>query len=179
MWPLRKAFPNIWVQAFIPWSKRKWVRERCWREQTVRSRKLRAPSTAIAQPSLQSRAEHLSKVTKEQTHNRTALPPPCSAASPLSPPQAEFSRSQYADMYTREKLSAQIKLPEETIKVNSASSSVMEVLVLDHHLWFCWQLCFSPRCGSPTEGPSGGGRPSRGATHTVRSRVPVYVCLRA
>jgi len=37
--------------------------------------------------------------------------------------QSEFSHSQYADMYMREKLSAKIKLPEDTIKVESWFSS--------------------------------------------------------
>ncbi|XP_007564073.1 paired box protein Pax-4 isoform X1 [Poecilia formosa] len=32
-------------------------------------------------------------------------------------PEPEFSQSQYSDLYTREKLSAEIKLPEDTIKV--------------------------------------------------------------
>lgn len=33
-------------------------------------------------------------------------------------PTSEFSQSQYADMYMREKLSAKINIPEETIKVD-------------------------------------------------------------
>lgn len=45
-------------------------------------------------------------------------------------PTSEFSQSQYADMYMREKLSAKINIPEETIKVDQVGLVFFVILKL-------------------------------------------------
>lgn len=66
-------------------------------------------SRALEQGDLKSSAERNTDWFSTQTTTEYTL-----ASLP-----SEFSNSQYADMYTREKLSAEIKLPEDTIKVDA------------------------------------------------------------
>lgn len=63
-------------------------------------------------------------------------------------PTSEFSQSQYADMYMREKLSAKINIPEETIKVDQVGFFfvILELLRSSGNLTvYLWQVWFSNR----------------------------------
>uniref|UniRef100_A0A8C7ZR01 Paired box 4 n=1 Tax=Oryzias sinensis TaxID=183150 RepID=A0A8C7ZR01_9TELE len=68
--------------------------------------------TETAPPSPRSRAEHLSKVCTVHSAITYSV-----SIKRFSVSVTEFAQRQYADLYTREKLSTEIKLSEETIKV--------------------------------------------------------------
>uniref|UniRef100_A0A3B3H273 Paired box 4 n=1 Tax=Oryzias latipes TaxID=8090 RepID=A0A3B3H273_ORYLA len=72
----------------------------------------REGSTETAPPSPKSRAEHLSKVCTGHSAITYSF-----SIKRFSVSVTEFAQRHYVDLYTREKLSTEIKLSEETIKV--------------------------------------------------------------
>lgn len=128
--------------------------ETCWRRRAATEMR----STGTEPPSAGSRARRSNKVrvnTPNLDRKETISGLKGHWNTPLCRPDSEFSHSHYADIYTREKLAAEIRLPEDTIKVPSSSLSTIR------DVWWlvCW-LCVLWRSGFQTDALNGGGRPS-------------------
>lgn len=128
--------------------------ETCWRRRAATEMR----STGTEPPSAGSRAQRSNKVrvnTPNLNLKETISGLKGHWNTPLCRPDSEFSHSHYADIYTREKLAAEIRLPEDTIKVPSSSFSTIR------DVWWlvCW-LCVLWRSGFQTDALNGGGRPS-------------------
>lgn len=123
LWRRGQVLPRITsvvcLQVLSLWLKKRSVRGRCLTPRATMTSGQKASGTETAPPSPRSRAQRWSEVEPGKCLNPTKYRSARSLTCTSLPLESEFSQSQYADMYTREKLSAQTRLPEDTIKVDS------------------------------------------------------------